>query len=404
MITLITGTPGAGKTLLAVSMLLEEKGERPLFISGIPELKIDHQPTPPLEEWTRDVPTPEDEKITRPIFNFPANSIIVVDEAQNVYRPRPVGSKVPPFVAAFETHRHTGVDFWLITQHPGLLDANVRKLVGRHIHIRNTALGRYLYEWPECGEPESKSSREISASRRYTLPKKVFGLYKSASLHIKQKRSIPRVVYVLVAAISIGGFLAWRTYTRIGDVAGGNPFGEKGKGSLGAPGQVPGGGQGPAQQRPMTQAEYVASYAPRVDGFAHTSPRYDGLTQPTHVPIPAACIATAKDCRCWSQQATRLIVSVDMCRQIVQNGYFIDFDPDKQQKGMDGQQMEPRTVRTADTVPIGPAGPSIAVIPDDGHWEGPRRAGAGSASGMVTAGPVVEQAQGIGRGRTIQSQ
>lgn len=404
MITLITGTPGAGKTALAVSMLLDERGDRPVFSCGIPELKIDHQPTPPIDEWTRQVPTIEDPTIFESVFNFPPNSIIVIDEAQKIYRPRPVGSKIPPYVAAFETHRHTGVDFWLITQHFGLLDSNLKKLVGRHVHIRTTVLGRYIYEWPELGDPETKSSRDISASRRYTLPKKVFGLYKSATLHIKQKIAIPRVVYVLVAAIAIGGFLAWRTYTRIGDVAGGNPFGEKGKGSLGAPGQVPGGGQGPTQQRPMTQAEYVASYAPRVDGFAHTSPRYDGLTQPTHVPIPAACIATAKDCRCWSQQATRLIVSVDMCRQIVQHGYFIDFDPDKQQKGMDGQQIEPRTVRTAETVPIGPAGPSIAVIPDDGHWEGPRRAGAGSASGMVTAGPVVEQAQGIGRGRTIQSQ
>ena len=169
MITLITGTPGAGKTALAVAMLLEEKGARPIFSSGIQDLKIDHQPTPPVEDWTQEVPTPEDPTVKESVFTFPPHSIIVVDEAQKVYRPRAASAKVPPYVAAFETHRHTGVDFWLITQHPGLLDGNIRKLVGRHVHIRNTFFGRYLYEWPECGEPDIKSSRQLSASRRYKL-------------------------------------------------------------------------------------------------------------------------------------------------------------------------------------------------------------------------------------------
>lgn len=321
MITLITGTPGAGKTLLAVEMLLEEQGKRPLFISGIPELKIDHQPTPPVEEWTREEPTPEDETVKRPIFNFPPNSIIVIDEAQNVYRPRGVGSKVPPHVAAFETHRHTGVDFWLITQHPGLLDANIRKLVGRHVHIRNTALGRYLYEWPECGDPESKSSRDISASRRYKLPKKVFGMYKSASLHIKQKHRIPFVVYLLAAALLGCSFLAYRVYSRINDVASGNPFGKSGPSALPSNG-VP----GAPEQRAAVPVDPLAQYKPAVPDLAFTAPRYQGVTQPVTAPIPAACVSTKKDCRCYTQQATRLNLSADLCRQIVANGFFVDFD------------------------------------------------------------------------------
>lgn len=323
MITVITGTPGAGKTALAVSMLLEEQGKRPLFVSGIPDLKIDHQPTPPVEEWTREEPTPEDETVKRPIFNFPANSIIVIDEAQNVYRPRGVGSKVPPHVAAFETHRHTGVDFWLITQHPGLLDANIRKLVGRHVHIRNTPLGRYLYEWPECGDPETKSSRDISASRRYKLPKKVYGLYKSASLHVKQKHRVPFAFYILAAAVLFVGFLGYRTYSRIQDVAGGNPFGKDGPQALSANGQhgtpaVPG--------QPAAPVDPFAQYKPTVPDLAFTAPRYQGITQPVTAPIPAACVSTAKDCRCYTQQATRLNLSADLCRQIVANGFFVDFD------------------------------------------------------------------------------
>lgn len=335
MITLITGTPGAGKTALAVAMLLEEQGGRPLFISGIPELKIDHQSTPPVEEWTREEPTPEDETIKRPVFNFPLNSIIVIDEAQNVYRPRGVGSKVPPHVAAFETHRHTGVDFWLITQHPGLLDANIRKLVGRHIHIRSTALGRYLYEWPECGDPESKSSRDISASRRYKLPKKVFGIYKSASLHIKQKFRIPFVVYLLIAALIACAILGYRVYTRINDVASGNPFGKNGAESLPGGGGAAGSGGSAKQSRPVDPVE---QYKPAIPDLAYTAPRYESVTQPVTAPIPSACIASGRECRCYTQQATRLIISSDLCKQIVANGFFVDFDPRPANERRSGQE------------------------------------------------------------------
>src|SRR4030067_873930 len=98
MITFISGVPGTGKTALAVSMILESKG-RPFFVD---------------------------------------------------------------YVAALETHRHGGFDIWLISQHAGLIDANVRKLIGRHIHLREGLLGRYLYEWAELGAPENRASRELA--------------------------------------------------------------------------------------------------------------------------------------------------------------------------------------------------------------------------------------------------
>lgn len=364
MITLITGIPGTGKTALAVSMLLEEQGNRPLFISGIPELKVDHQLTPPVEEWTREEPTPEDEKVMRPIFNFPANSIIVIDEAQNVYRPRGVGSKVPPHVAAFETHRHTGVDFWLITQNPGLLDANIRKLVGRHIHIRDTVLGRFLYEWSECGDVESKSARDLSASRRYKLPKKVFSLYKSSSLHLKQKHRIPKAAYFLIFAFIAAPLIGYRIYTRMHEeMTQKNPFGP---GKPGAPGAQGIAGEGGQVKPPV---DMVASYQPRIRGLPHTAPRFDKVTEATTAPIPAACVATARDCRCWSQQATRIDVPAELCKQIVAHGFFIDFDPDGK-KGSERQQASetksaPSAVVDAGTVRIADPGAPVRYAAAD---------------------------------------
>lgn len=319
MITLITGTPGAGKTALAVAMMLEEQGKRPFFVSGIPELKIEHQLTPPVEDWTQEVPTLEDPNFKKSVFTFPPNSIIVIDEAQTIYRPRPSSSKVPPHVAAFETHRHTGVDFWLITQDPAFLDANVRRLVGRHVHLRATALGRYLYEWPEVGDPDLKTSRQVAASRRYKLPKKVFSLYKSATVHIKQTTRLPLAAYILIGVLVVAAVLAYRFFNRVEEVSGSKPS---------AIPSSPSSSVSPSEKKPVTASQYVAQYVPRIQSLAHTAPVYDEITKPVRVPVPAACISTASICRCYTQTATPYKTDDSVCRQIAAGGMFISFDPD----------------------------------------------------------------------------
>lgn len=48
MLYLFTGVPGSGKTLNVVSMLAKRPDlkNRPLFIDGIPDLQIPHEPIP----------------------------------------------------------------------------------------------------------------------------------------------------------------------------------------------------------------------------------------------------------------------------------------------------------------------------------------------------------------------
>jgi hypothetical protein len=211
MITLFTGVPGMGKTALIVSMMLDElkKGDRPFFVMGIPELKLDHSPVPPVKEWTELRPDKDDPSILLPYFTFPPNSIIIIDEAQRVFRPRASASKVPDHVAANETHRHTGVDFWLLTQKPSLLDSNVRELVGRHIHLKDTLLGRKLYEWREYADVKSKENLREAASRKFRPPKEAFQYYKSSELHTKQPYRVHQAFYLL-AGLAI--FLTYNGY------------------------------------------------------------------------------------------------------------------------------------------------------------------------------------------------
>ena len=107
MITIITGTPGTGKTSYVVAELMNTTG-RNIYVDGIPELSLPHEVAPPVDQW---VTVGEDDSgATSHQWNFPPNSIIIIDEAQRSFRPRPSGSKVPDYVAALETHRHAGLD------------------------------------------------------------------------------------------------------------------------------------------------------------------------------------------------------------------------------------------------------------------------------------------------------
>lgn len=369
MITIITGTPGAGKTALAVAMAMEIT-DRPIFVWGIPELKLPHTPAPPVAEWTTLITSEEDDTKTRPVFTFPPSALVIIDESQNVYRPRGSGSKVPDHVAALETHRHGGIDFWLITQHPRLLDGNVKELCGRHIHLRNTALGRYLYEWPEAADPKSSTERSVAAVRRYKLPKKVFGVYKSASLHVKQSRRLPNSAYFVIGALAVGGYFAYGFYGSMSKLQGEVSGATVSNGALnaGAPGASGQGAQIPSVDPALA---YARSYQPRLAGYAHTAEAYQGITQPRRVPIPAACIATEKRCSCYTQDATPYALPESDCREIVKGGIFLPFDPEGPQQGGEGGRAASTASRPATIAQVEQrSGPSIASIPDYGDFVG----------------------------------
>lgn len=340
-IIVVTGQPGSGKTALVVDMLAhdEQFQGRPLFVMGIPDLTIEHTACGPVSEWTEFRQAPEDETISLAYFTFPQGALVVIDEAQRVYRPRPVGSKVPPEVAAFETHRHTGVDFILLTQHPNLLDSNIRRLVGRHIHIRVTAMARYKYEWTELGDPESASSREIANREKYKLPARAFALYKSSQLHTKIKIKLPWYVYLFLVGLVSALALGYYGYRRV--VAKTDPVVlSSDKGSV------------PAQTKETkgkseTTADYYLARQPRDPGLFHTAPRYDELTVATVVPWPTACVSFAAwrdkpaNCRCVDQQGNNYATSQAVCLSIVKNGIFKDFGQENNNKSVEAHAGTP---------------------------------------------------------------
>lgn len=294
MITLITGAPGAGKTAALVDLLRSEGLRRALYVSNLNGLTLPHVPLEEPNKWPELV---ED------------GAAIVIDEVQSVWRPRGNAAAVPDAIAKLETHRHRGLDFYLTTQHPGLLDANVRRLVGRHIHLRDVGLlGRWWYEWPEATNVES--FRTAPVKKRYTLPKQAFGLYKSASLHIKPIRSVPRVVLVLGAAVLALGFLVHRGYASI-------------SGKIEAAQIKP--------EAPAAAASAAVSPARSVASPVAAAAMPGAIPEPER-PQVVGCFSSARTCRCFDAKGFPIVVEWDLCR-ISSVGYAglvpLDLSPTK---------------------------------------------------------------------------
>lgn len=334
MITFITGIPGKGKTALLVQMLLEEekKAERPLFVMGVPGLQLEHISAPPVKEWTEIRQSPEDPTLELAYFTFPPNSILIVDECQRVYRPRASASKVPDYVAALETHRHTGLDIILLTQKPKLVDINVRELVGRHIHIRDGLLGRFLYEWPHIADGESRLDRADAAKRKFSPPKAVFNKYKSAELHTKSKFRVNQILVYAVLSIMALFFMAYRAYGVIDGYihpTSGHPA-EIVEGDV----TTRFGALASSPPPPKLSQLALARNMPLVESTTPTDPQ-NPLSAPLYAavaPSPVApevqgCIASTKKCTCFTQQQTPLWVPDDQCRQRAAGLYY---DPYRQ--------------------------------------------------------------------------
>lgn len=293
MITLLTGVPGSGKTAAAVDLLCREFKDRVLYVDGLNGLTLEHVELDVLQ-WHLDVPD---------------GAVIIVDEVQRKWRPRGPGGKVPDSVAALETHRHRGIDFIIITQNPRLVDSNVRDLVGRHIHIRDTGwMGRWWYEWPECSA--SVAWKACQNKRRYKLPSHVFKLYKSASIHTKPVRKAPLLLWLIAAALVA---LCVAAYVLKGSVSKTLeptklPALEHSKDVSGAGISVSGGLPG-QEPKVFDFGEFI----PRQSNRPESAPAYDELRKVVVMPVVVGGLCKGGQCTCYTQQGTHAGLSSQEC-------------------------------------------------------------------------------------------
>lgn len=316
MITLITGQPGAGKTLYSLCRIKTEaeREARTVYYNGINECKLPWVLLDDPEKW----------------HELPTGAIIVIDECQRVFRPRAFSGAVPKYVSELETHRHKGFDIYLTTQHPMLVDTNIRRLIGKHFHVQRS-FGRQkavIHEFQNLKDNPDKN-RADSIRHDFGFPKEAFGWYKSAEQHT-HKRNIPmRLWFLLAVPILLAGIVYGLYSTWFGPkIFGSKPKEEVAKvlaattPSAGVPTAIPASSSAP---KAISPGDYADARQPRVAGLAYTAPIYDELTKPQRVPTPSACGRIGARCSCFTNQATALDMPDAICNQIVNRGYFDEF-------------------------------------------------------------------------------
>lgn len=323
MITIITGTPGAGKTLYAIAKLIkpllgatikvkDENGSevvKPRTIyTNINGLMVDHELIGPGGTWEQGKtkewefkPIEQGQGLRDWHLWAKPGSVIVYDEFQKAWPPRANGAPVPPDIQGLDTHRHMGVDFILITQSPMNVDRHVHGLTGRHLHVRRMGnLGlTIVYEWDHCSRSLMYSKAITKSPWKYD--KSVFQLYKSAEVHTKQPRKIPGLVWFLVAGIMGAAYLAPTTISRIQA----RINGEAPKAAETAKATPPGAASLPPQHpgtEPLPQVNETVAMA-----------------APVAAPVFAGCVAKGPVCNCYSPEGARTETDMSMCDDLTKN-------------------------------------------------------------------------------------
>lgn len=313
MLIIVTGLPGAGKTLYALAKLLPQYRGRKVFVEGIPSIDHEYFGTQELKDpdkW----------------YDVPEASVVLMDEAQRVFPVRHAGSKVPRKCSEFETHRHKGLDIVLLTQDATLLDVHLRKLCGKHIHVHRLfgSETSNIYEYGEFQKlPADTNSRKMALhTASFKFPKEIFDHYKSADAHTV-KRKLPKKLFILPLCLVGIIAAAWFAVHAIGNLTGNaDVFADdlKSEISSSSPSPYRSGG-------PRSGLDVAASFLPAVDGLPWTAPAYAGVMQVRTFPKPHCIIVIRSEgddqCLCYTQQVTKMQgVPRDVCLDIASNGWF----------------------------------------------------------------------------------
>jgi len=309
-INLITGNPGAGKTLRAIWLALRMvKDGETVYVSNVNGCNV-----PGHIHW-------EDPRAWE---DLPAGSVLIVDEAQRYFPARRAGV-VPAYVRAMETIRHKGVRLLLTTQKPEFLDAHMRGLVGMHEHML-CADGKgksMVYRAPEImSNVGSKRERVSHDYESWAHPVECFSYYKSAEIHtvVPKMRSLTkRAALILgIGAIIIAGVF----YTIMV-----RPYLESKSEANRTDRATEERAQGGSLHSPASLA-YVDQLQPELPHHPWSAPVFQKREAKAEPEL--YCIASADRCICHTEQGTRYNLQELACRGIVNNGLYNPFrEPDK---------------------------------------------------------------------------
>jgi len=333
MLKLVTGVPGVGKTLFTLSQVYGSDGgkslDRPVYIDGI-ETDLPHESIDG-HDW----------------MSAPDGSLIIIDEAQRVFRPRPRGAAVPAHFSELETHRHRGIDIWIVTQDAYLIDAHVRRLVGEYFRLDRPGGMRYIRARRYESVPSYGDRAAPVESIRVRHPKALYDRYKSTTIDTHHaKIPVKLWFYGAFLVASVGG-VGWVVYSLFSGFWGDEQadrvaseqsiFSRANEEITGGLARVSGtetsSSAGSSRLRPE-DLSWTEALRPEIPFQPWTAPLYrEVIFDDPEPPLPAACVEMVRniwdgrqrrdfvDCRCYTEHAVRVVVELSFCRAMVRGDW-----------------------------------------------------------------------------------
>ncbi len=297
-ISLVTGSPGSGKSLFLMRETVEAvKQGRPVY-SNVDGLKLDGvDPLP--DDWRQ----------------CADGAFIVIDEVHQRWPAtgKP-GRSQEGEIVDLDKHRHRGFDFLIATQYPTKVHHQVREHLGgggspAHIHLMRPAglQQTTLYKWQHAVlDPNDRQQRDAADMEIWRYDKKLFDLYKSATIHTV-KRKIPRKIIIMgVVLVLLVGWVVTRIANSDGMIA--TAFGVASDTSeVVSILQSPVGGVGEGSRAASPEPPVRQRVIPVSDGISDWV--FADRLEPIH-----GCIMNARACRCFGNDGKILDMTDFQCR------------------------------------------------------------------------------------------
>ncbi|WP_288729951.1 zonular occludens toxin domain-containing protein [uncultured Pseudoxanthomonas sp.] len=327
MLYLLTGSNGAGKSLRSVWQMRELLKEgRDVYWTNYRGFGVRLAITMANGERREVKHFPD----AREWKQLPPNSVLFIDEAQQIMPSRRGGKSPPEFVTELDTHRSRGIDIYMTTPSPMKIDSEVRSLFAGHFHL--IAFGdkqSRVFRFSECQEdPQSSSLRSQAAFELWAHPQELYGCYDSSEQHLTKakppwRQRIAKLLFVGAALLAV-----WVIYALF--FAESEPTKPSAPSSGGLASMFGGGvsrGRSDAPRFRNAQ-EYLRYFTPRVPEAPWSMPAADATLKAK----PALyCISSGAGldgdgrpseggCRCLTEQGTRYVLPRAKCEVVARTG------------------------------------------------------------------------------------
>lgn len=342
---LISGQPGNGKTLRALSFMRETyeanmvqvkegKAEPRRFFTNVAGATCEENPQ--AFPWVERIPEHND------WTELPDGSFVLYDEAHsdgNTTGLERYGKLFPstgkpgesddPRIRSMSTHRHRGFDLVFVTQWPSKIHHQVRTLVGSHVHM-NRAFGLQragVLTWGRVQpDPYDERQREKAEEEIWTYPKDVYPRYRSATVHTaSHKFKVPAKVWQALSMVIMFVAVLWAGwYFFVKPSAKAEQPKESAAESAPAAALAlaPVGAGEPAAQTTLSPDEYAKRQLPRIPAQPWSAPLFDDRSVVSSPELYCMSSGEGADttCTCLTEQGTKATVKLDMCKHLARHG------------------------------------------------------------------------------------